>query len=298
MKDARTTSIIITSLFLSVLVMMPFACAVPVIDTGNPPYEEWPQGTVENSVKVSNLRESGCTISWITDVPSSSRVDVYSDAAGTIPVDGSPFTTNYFGVSSTKHYVNVDSSTIVNAAGGTTFYFKVTSSDGTEDVAPSAGALYTFRRASDTPSPKGNICGMVYSDPGPTNPVNGVIVYVNCTNKNSALLSIISGDPSVGVDGGWMFDVSAFRNMDGTLLTITAGDTLVAEAWGAELGNATTGDYTYQGNPGGNDEFLPDMILSSAPLGIPVAIPEFSQIILPIVGVIIFVFATAYVRRK
>jgi len=238
--------------------------AVPVIDTGNPPYEEWPQGSVENSVKVSNLKESGCTISWITDVPSSSRVDVYSDAAGTVPVQGSPFTTNYFGVSSTKHYVTIDSTTIVNAAAGTTFYFKVTSSDGTEDVAPSSGALYTFRKASGTPSPANTVAGVVYSDPGLTNPVNGVIVYINCTNRNSALLSIISGDPSVGVDGGWMFDTSAFRNMDGSLMTINAGDILVAEAWGAELGNATTGEYVYQA---AGFEMLPDMVLTAVPLG-------------------------------
>ena len=267
--------------------------SAPVIDTGNPDYVEAAFGSVENSVKASNLAHTGCTISWITNVPASSVVRVYTDSAGTNEIAESPFTNNYFGSSSTKHYVTISAETIANAAEGTTFYFNVTSSnvDGS-DTAPSSG-LYSFCKAIGTPSPTGNnIVGIVY-DSG-YNPVNGIIVIVKDITHDSAYLSIISGDPSVGVDGGWMFYVSSFRSKTGALITVSAGTIIVAEAWGNGEGNDTTGDYTYQAI--GGDEQLPDLVLADEPLGV----PEFEEVIMPTIAVItvMFLYRTKKNRAK
>lgn len=285
--------VMVTLTLLGVSTVLPQALAVPIIDTGNnPASSEWAQGTIENSVKVSNLVEQGCAISWITDIPSDSTVEVYSDSGGTTPIASSPFTSNYFGASSTKHYVQVSSGTISTAAAGTTFYFCVKSSDGVEDRAPSTG-FYTFTKVAASGVSSGyNVWGNVLDSGG--NPVAGAIVYLNDTTKNSPLLSMVTD-----VDGVWYFDLYAIRDSTGTLVTpiptAILGDNLHVEAWVNGDGNATILTYSYQCNDAA--EQLPDMTLSPPPLGEPAGIPEFSHILLP-VAVVSFVGFVVLRKRK
>ncbi len=251
--------------------------SVPVIDTGTPDYVEAPFGTIDNSVKVSNLVEQGCVISWITDVPASTSVAVY-DSTYT-PILGSPFTVNTFSDPSTQHYVQITSNTILSAAGGTTFYFRVTSTnaDGS-DTAPSSG-YYSFVKPAASGLPCGYVIwGMVLDSGG--NPVQGAIIIAKDYTKNSPYISMVTDS-----DGVWYFDVYMFRDSNGNLVNPVpgglVGDTMVVEAWCDGSGNATTGTHIFQGDDPSSAEQFTDMTLSPEPLGV----PEYDALVVPMLAI-------------
>ncbi len=256
---------LVTMLFIMLTIPASQACATPIIDTGNPHSFEAPPGTTDNSVKVSNLVEQGCAISWITDVPSNTRVEIFSDASGTTEIQGSPFTTNLFTDPSTKHYVQISSSTISSASSGSKFYYCVVSEDGSgSDRAPSTG-FYNFSKVLASGLASGYVIWGSVLDAS-SNPVAGAIVIAKDMTKNSPYVSFVTD-----VDGVWYFDIYMFRDASGNLISPLPsgliGDTLVVEAWCDGLGNATTGNYTFLGNVPGDSEQLPDMILSPTELG-------------------------------
>ncbi len=228
--------------------------------------DEVPTGPFQSvrDLRVSNLRDTSVTLSWMTDEPTTGYV-LYGESPelGQVAVDGRGAQ-----LSAETHYV-----TLTKLKPETRYYFKVVSgAESDRHRTPRFQTLLDIRTAPVLESlPESDtVYGKVFYRDGIT-PATGALVYLTLQNSDrtgdtgeSTLLSAL-----VDSNGYWHANLGNARtpDLERTFSYSASGDQLLIEVQDAESGTASqTVDTAH--------DKAPDMIIkASSPTGISLATP-------------------------
>jgi len=199
-----------------------------------------------NSAKVTNVKVSGFTVSWLTDAPEIGYINY-----GATPSLGSAAYDDRGSVAYDTHHV-----TIANLLPGALYYYDIVSG---ATVDNNGGAHYTVTTALDImPNFKFDMAsGQVYMPDGA--PASGAIVYIQLEDNNALDSSGLSQEGSSVCDAGgyWWFDLCNLRtsNLVEYFQYSAAGDN---EILSARAGKNTPASQVIDTSA---DEPAPDMVL-------------------------------------
>ncbi|MBC8422446.1 MAG: right-handed parallel beta-helix repeat-containing protein, partial [Chloroflexi bacterium] len=156
--------------------------------------DEYYYSATISEVRVTNVRDTSFTVSWITDIPSDGHANYGTDPA---TLDQIAYDARGTGARDDTHYV-----TIADLSPSTTYYFDVVSGSTTDD---NGGAHYVVITGPTLGLPTvDTIYGQVFKE-DETTPAEGTIVYITLRDKDgngssgeAALLSAL-----VDGDGWW-----------------------------------------------------------------------------------------------
>lgn len=154
---------------------------------------------VPKEVEITNINDSGFTVSWITDEPVSGFIQYGEAGLNQTAIDERDLTTGETGSFST-HYVSVK-----NAKPATTYQFKVGSGAQTYDDDGQNFRVTTAPTISLSAPEADPAYGTILTATGET--AGGVIVYL--TLDNASPLSAL-----VGSSGNWVVSLSLARSTD------------------------------------------------------------------------------------
>ncbi|MBM4431327.1 MAG: hypothetical protein FJ026_13440, partial [Chloroflexi bacterium] len=182
-----------------------------------------------SEVRVTNVRDTSLTVSWITDIPSDGHVNYGTDPAN---LDQTAYDDRGAETFDDTHYV-----TLEGLLPNTTYYFDVVSGPTTDD---NGGAHYTVATGPTLPLPTvDTIYGQVFKEDG-TTPAEGTIVYITLLDHDGSGSPEEAAPLSALVDssGYWYANLGNARtsNLSAYFTYSASGDKVKLEAQGAADG--------------------------------------------------------------
>ncbi|MBC8422391.1 MAG: fibronectin type III domain-containing protein, partial [Chloroflexi bacterium] len=212
-----------------------------------------PSGVVISEVRVTNVRDTSFTVSWVTDRTATGEVHYGVDPASLSQIAHDD---RGAGTSDDTHYV-----TLTGLTPNTSYYFDVVS-DGTTD--DNGGAHYSVATGPTLSLPSSDtVYGQVFKADG-TTPAEGAIVYIELFDNNGTGSSGQAAFLSALVEGSgyWFTNLGNARTADlsGYFSYSASGDGVDLAAQGAADGTASQTVDT------ANDSPAPDMVLGGVPI--------------------------------
>jgi hypothetical protein len=214
-----------------------------------------------SQVRVTNVRDTSFTVSWITDANASGQVTYGADPSD---LSQTAYDDRGASVSDDTHYV-----TVMGLSQETTYYFDVVSGEETDDNGGAHYSVMTGPTPQQVPSPD-TVAGRVFRVDGST-PAVGTLVYITLVDADG------SGDPGEAApmsalveDSGWWsanLGNARLADLSGSFDYSANGDDLELNAQGAGDGTASLTVDT------GNDLPAPDIQLSGPATATPTSTP-------------------------
>ncbi|MBC8422445.1 MAG: VCBS repeat-containing protein, partial [Chloroflexi bacterium] len=193
-----------------------------------------------SEVKVTNVRDTSFTVSWLTDIPSDGHVNYGADPANTstglsTSLDQIAYDDRGGATRDDTHYV-----TIKGLSPNTTYYFDVVSGGTADD---NDGAHYTVTTGPTLGLPSSDtIFGQVFKE-DETTPAEGAIVYITLFDDDGSGSPDEAAPLSALVDdtGYWYTNLGNARTSDLSAYFVysASGDKLRLEAQGAADGTGS-----------------------------------------------------------
>ncbi len=215
-----------------------------------PAWDFWTSEVVISEVRVTNVRDTTFTVSWVTNQSATGEVHYGTDPAN---LNQSAHDDRGAGTSDDTHYV-----TLLGLTSNTTYYFDVISNGTTDD---NGGVHYTVTTGPTLGLPASDtIYGQVFKEDG-TTPAEETMVYITLFDDDGSGSSGQAAEMSSLVDsnGYWSASLGNARPADlGSYFDYSAsGDGVELTAQGA--GDSTASQTVNTSN----DRPAPDMVLGS-----------------------------------